>query len=323
MAKNEREILREWTTIVSAIDEGMFGPKPGEKEYRPMDLGGGSGQFGGGSRVGGAGGKIEPTLSVPSGPKPRYRKEGEKWVEVPQTKVKTTEPTSSGKIEPRLDEPAPSSTAAAKDPNAINFKRDAYNAAKAVVGDTYKGVKNIGRSKAVTAVGGLGAAGYLASKLLGTQTEPGETKTDALGRIAGDIGTALGKGVSKAVIGGGSAVSDEIDKAAEKRGYNQDSSVFKDKVEKFDRDVDDYKLPPLGTDPGSAGSAANREIKETRIFTQHPVSGKIVQLNVDNISRVVNQTFYESYECGAGDSAQWQCQIWSSTPVSKLLKGRS
>jgi hypothetical protein len=311
VAKNEREILREWASIVSEIPEGMFGPKPGEKEYRPMDLGGGSGQFGGGGRVGGAGGKIEPTLSVPSGPKPRYRKEGEKWVEVPQTK-KTTEPTSSGKIEPRLDEPAPSSTAAAKDPNAINFKKDAYNAAKAVVGDTYKGVTGALGSKPVRLVRntGLGlGAGALGLSMLQDKGETAADTANRLGRKAGGV-------ISDFISGAAQGTGDVINKREREAGVDAPPSDTR----AFDQAVQDFSKPDGRLGPIPDG---NKGLDETRIFTQHPVSGQIVQLNVNNISRVVNQTFYESYECGAGDSAQWQCQIWSSTPVSKLLKGRS
>ena len=294
MSKNERELLREWASVVSEVRPGGTGGPAEPKDYRPTDLGGGSGQFGGA--------RVEPSLSKPRVTIDQARAARDERVRAQQD----TKP--SGRVEPRLDEPS----IAAKKPDDINFKKDAYNAAKSVVGDTYKGVKNVIGSGPVKKVAGLGAAGAVVAAGINAYRRPGETVADAAKRLGQDIG---GTGMS-AATGVVQGAGDELNKAEREAGVDTPppgSSAF-------DQAVQDLSKPDGRLGPIPDG---NKGLDETRIFTRHPVSGQIVQLNVNNISRVVNQTFYESYECGAGDSAQWQCQIWSSTPVSKLLKGRS
>jgi hypothetical protein len=307
VAKNEREMLREWASVVSEVRPGGTGGPAEPKDYRPMDLGGGSGQFGG------AGGKIEPTLSVP---KPRIKIEpGETMPQAIQRAQQQAQQSAkpSGRVEPKLhDEPTPTAPAAAKDPDAINFKKDVYNAAKSVVGDTYKGIKNVGKTKPVLGTLGIGAAGVLGYGALRALQKPGETVKDTAHRLGQDIG-GTGMNAATGVVQG---AGDELSKAEREAGVDTPPPGNT----AFDQAVQDLTRPDGRLGPIKDGSGG---LQETRVFTRHPVTGAIVQLNVNNISRVVNQPFYESYECGAGESSQWQCQVWSSTPVSKLLKGRS
>ena len=144
----------------------------------------------------------------------------------------------------------------------------------------------------------------------------GETWADTTSRMGGELGKIFGKTVASAGKEGVNAVADELAKDSQDAENDPKQQAIRNTF----KAADDEYAPGGARNPLPDGAEG---LQETRIFTQHPVTGQIVQLNVNNISRVVNQTFYESYECGAGDSAQWQCQIWSSTPVSKLLKGRS
>jgi hypothetical protein len=204
-----------------------------------------------------------------------------------------------------------STDAAAKDPDAFNWKK----AAKTVAGDLYKGTMDTLGSKPVKLVrntaAGLGA-GALGLSMLQNK---GETASDTANRLGRKAGGAIADFVAGAAQGTG----DAINKREKEAGIDSSSSSMPGNTA-FDQAVQDLSKPDGRLGPIKDGGGG---LQETRIFTRHPVTGQIVQLNIDNISRVVNQPFYESYECGAGDSAQWQCQVWSSTPVSKLLKGRS
>ena len=294
MAKNERELLREWASVVSEVRPGGTGGPAEPKDYRPTDLGGGSGQFGGA--------RVEPSLSKPRVTIDQARAARDERVRAQQD----TKP--SGRVDPKLNEPA----VAAKDPDAINFKKDAYNAAKTVVGDVYKGTTGALGSKPVRLVRntGLGlGAGALGLSMLQDKGETAADTANRLGRKAGGV-------ISDFVSGAAQGTGDVINKREREAGVDAPPSDTR----AFDQAVQDLSKPDGRLGPIPDG---NKGLDETRIFTRHPVTGQIVQLNINNISRVVNQTFYESYECGAGDSAQWQCQVWSSTPVSKLLKGRS
>ena len=321
MAKNEREILREWTTIVSEIygrveptldtyadtDDvlGLGGTQRNPVtniDIGPGGTGRGRSQSGGGGTTG-KGNKERITVQ-----QARAERDARLAAEKGKTDASTNKPATVKTDAERI--------AAARTDKKI--KDIELGIPTTALGKTAKYLldnppaRNIAGATFGTGVLGVGGAAALA-----LDRQPGEDLTDVAGRWAGKLGQGAGKVVSNAVIQTGRSASDEIDKAAEKHGYTPDSSVINPE---FDKAVQDLSKPDGRLGPVPDGS---KGLDETRIFTRHPVSGQIVQLNVDNISRVVNQTFYESYECGAGDSAQWQCQIWSSTPVSKLLKGRS
>jgi hypothetical protein len=431
VAKNEREILREWTTIVSAIDEGAgldmvkaVGKKAGK--YAPLGLGVGFGVAdaaerlsnkdyagagiaglsaaagtvpGPGTAVAGAldafniardqakdaggwkelGKKLQPSVSsaeqmpmeehdlseagLISKLLTKFGKEAPDVAKRIDPKGNPLNPQAAGKaatdaaanvatvttnpIRPsnisrrnwkqmspdqrravgskssQIDQPnnatdvkSQSTDAAAKDPNAINFKKDVYNAAKTVGSDLYKGTADTLGSRPVKLVRNTavaGGAGYLGLNAL---KKDNETAAQAANRIGQDIGSTA----SSLVRGTAQGVGKDLSQGEREAGIKPNSAGDDGDFKAAD---DDYKPGGARNPISNPLPDGSKGLDETRIFTRHPVSGQIVQLNVDNISRVVNQTFYESYECGAGDSAQWQCQIWSSTPVSKLLKGRS
>lgn len=202
--------------------------------------------------------------------------------------------------------------ATAKGSDDGSFKK----AAKTVVGDLYKGTTDTLGSKLVKSVRNTavaGGAGYYGLNLLKKDNETGAQAANRIGQDIGNTASSLVRGVAQ-------GVGKDLRQGEQEAGIEPNSAGDGGEFKAAD---DDY-VPGGARNPTSSPLPdGSKGLDETRIFTRHPVSGQIVQLNVNNISRVVNQTFYESYECGAGDSAQWQCQIWSPTPVSKLLKGRS
>jgi hypothetical protein len=62
-----------------------------------------------------------------------------------------------------------------------------------------------------------------------------------------------------------------------------------------------------------------------KIFTRHPVTGETYQLTVAApIMEAVDNTS-QSYNCGVvrqENANSWSCHVWSSTPISKLIKGQ-
>ena len=202
--------------------------------------------------------------------------------------------------------------ATAKGSDDGSFKK----AAKTVVGDLYKGTTDTLGSRPVKLVRNTavaGGAGYLGLNAL---KKDNETAAQAANRIGQDIGSTA----SSLVRGAAQGVGKDLRQGEQEAGIEPNSAGDGGEFKAAD---DEYKPGGARNPTSNPLPDGSKGLDETRIFTRHPVTGQIVQLNINNISRVVNQTFYESYECGAGDSAQWQCQIWSSTPVSKLLKGRS
>jgi hypothetical protein len=92
---------------------------------------------------------------------------------------------------------------------------------------------------------------------------------------------------------------------------------------------------PQGSGTGSAAdtdgfywSNRMRNIKESQmnLYTKHPVTGQKIKINVDSLTlESLSQKYSSQHRCGTERVAvteSWRSHAWSSTPISKILKGK-
>lgn len=342
MAKTERQMLREWASLLEADpydfmgDIGRTSPHRGDPVMSP-DLGGGVGPGGAGRSSGktfagkakAAPTRIEPKLEP--GAKPKIQiKPGETPAQAVQRAKKDLElkpepaaakpvPNARGKIEPSL-KPIEKMKAG---------KRAPLPPANKSLGQT---IKDIPHKKKAAAALGLGAL-WLMNKDQDPENKAGSTTTtvepadnwgkptpdyeDEKPETPGEVGGAgneVPQGTARP-----SAPSQQLTPAARPSDTNTGGT---------------------GTSPGAAAGSGTGErgfdiddrewgTRMTRenieILTKHPVTGEVYRLKLQNpIMESQQSNLYKTYTCGTvRQTAQnsWRADAWSQIPISKLLKG--
>ena len=324
MAKSEREMLREWASIVEAdkIEPKLDDPfhVGGHGEPMQIDIGLGGGGSGRGS---GRGQKVEPILNKPSKPRierqpgetprqaaDRARQELQAKPEAPAAKAPAAEPTTTKpeKIEPSLDQKTPFRVnPRAKDADVEAAK---IRAAKPTAGEWWR-EKPIRRTVGpiAGAAAGAGLIGSLAKNIIGKK--PDEDWADVAGNVAGDVADTATSMATSATRRAG----ERVGKAEREAGVTPEPEDFmaRDRQNMPPPPNRDFRIPPEG----------RQGLDEMKILTKHPRTGKIVQLNLDSniLPAAKFNTVYESFNHSLGEHADWRCSVWSNTPISKIVKG--
>lgn len=279
--------------------------------------------LGGGAGPGGAGrGRIEPTLG--SAPKPRIQmKPGETMAQAiarTQQSIKpstsTTPSATPKRTEPKLDQTPVSRSTSSSEPkftakDYIEREKAKIQAGKPTTGEWWR-EKPIRRTigPIAGAAAGAGMIGSLAKNIIGKK--PDEDWADVAGNVAGDVADVATSMVTK----GAEKAGERIGKAERAAGVAAEPEDFmqRDRQNMPPEPTKDFRIPPEG----------RQGLDEMIILTKHPRTGEMIKLNVENIvQRQKYNAVYESFNAASNLPTDWRCSVWSTIPVSKLLKGKN
>ena len=345
--KSASELLREWAAIVEADplkqmgDIGRTSPHRGDPVISP-DLGAGAGPsgagrgtnilpFGRGKPAAKPAPRVEPKLEP--GAKPKIQRQpGETPAQAVQRAKKDLElkpepvkpavkADRRGRVEPKL-EPLGKMKAGKRAPapppeSPIPHKKKAAAAAAAAAGLYFLNKDDEDKPKGTTVEPGANWGG--------DEDYKDERTTGTVG------GAAASQGQPGGQLGGqGSEV------AADTRP-GQGPVTPADSADRSGDATSSVQVDVRGGQPGVNTGVDNdsfywsrrmQNIKESNynVYTKHPVTGEIVRIKLQQpVMENIDNKFYSGYTCGSVRQVtnnSWKTNVWSTSPVAKLLKGK-